>query len=129
MGWELVLLSSLAPVAMDAIKNIASGVSRKVGGMSVDEQVKLEDANVARLTALATLDAPVGTPSQWVVDLRASFRYISAIGLILAGIGVAVSGVAQKNMETVNAGFALAATPFSFIFGERAFLPMIGKAK
>jgi hypothetical protein len=98
-----LLGSVVVPILTDFIKTSAPSISRKVFGVSVDEQIKMNEADIERLKALATLDTPGGTPSQWVVDLRASFRYIAAAALILSGID-------------------LASSPFGFIFGERLVL-------
>jgi hypothetical protein len=129
MGWELVLLSSLAPVAMDLIKNVGQGLGRRFGGLSVEDQIRIGQSDVERLHALAALDSPVGTPSQWIVDLRAAFRYVAALLLIVFGLGLTGYGASDVNTDVMSNGLAIAAAPFSFIFGERLFLPMIGKAK
>lgn len=119
---ETALISALAPAAVDALKTLFGGISRKVGGLSVDDQIKLESSNVERLKALSALDNPYGTPSQWVVDLRASFRYIAA------GIGV-IAGLSTLYLAPTFAplGMEFAAAAFSFIFGERMLLSIKGK--
>lgn len=119
----LTLLSSIAvPIFTDFIKTAAPSISRKMFGVSVDEQIKINEADVERLKALATLDTPGGTPSQWVVDLRASFRYIAAAALILSGVGIGVLGIYTKSAEILAVGIDLASSPFGFIFGERLVL-------
>src|SRR3970040_2456419 len=82
---ETILASVVAPAAIDLFKNLFATVSRKWIGLSVDDQIKLENANIERLKAMALLDNPNGTPSQWVVDLRGSFRYIAAALSIAVG--------------------------------------------
>jgi len=114
--------SVLFPVLVDFFKTAAPAVSRKFLGVSVDEQIKLENATVDRLKALAELDNPHGNPSQWVVDLRAAFRYVSAAMLILAGICIAGYGVANSDQDIALAGLEMAGYPFGFIFGERLVL-------
>ncbi len=121
---ESLLASVVAPAAIDLIKNTAGALSRKWAGLSVDDQIKLQNADVTKLEALAKLDNPAGTPSQWVVDLRASFRYIGAGIAIASGIGLCV--VFPTNPVMVDAGLQLIAMPFGFIFGERLYLGLRG---
>jgi len=124
------LLSSVAiPVILDLFKSAAPAVTRKWFGVSVDDQIKINNADVERLKALAVLDTPGGTPSQWVIDLRASFRYIAAIVLILVGGSVAYVGIDQQDAEIVATGIDLASSPFGFIFGERLVLSYKAGAK
>ena len=120
-GLEL-LLPALLPAVIDGVKNLAQGVSRKVGGLSVDDQLKLQTADIDRLKALAALDEVKGSPSQWVVDLRSSFRYIAAGLSIIGGIYVII------NIPTaVEIGTQLISAPFSFIFGERLYFGLTGR--
>lgn len=117
------LLTSVAiPVLVDFIKTAAPSFSRKIFGLSVDDEIKLESAQIQRLTALAQLDNPYGVPSQWVVDLRGSFRYVAAASLILGGLGLAAYGAVQTDPEAIAVGIEMASAPFGFIFGERLVL-------
>lgn len=126
---ESLLASVVAPAAIDLVKNTLGAISRKWAGLSVDDQIKLQNADVEKLKALAELDNPHGSPSQWVVDLRASFRYIGAGVCILAGMMVAYLGI-QKDVEAVlDAGLQLVSMPFGFIFGERLYLGIKGFGK
>ena len=122
-------LGVLVPILTSWAQSAAPALTRKLFGESVDDQVKLEQSVVERLTALASLDHPYGTPSQWVVDLRGSFRYVSAATLILGGLGLAGFGAYGANPLFVAAGIDLAASPFSFIFGERLVLTFKGGPK
>lgn len=118
------LISAIAPAALDAVKTLFGGIARKVGGLSVDDEIKLLTANVERLKALAGLDTPVGNPSQWVVDLRASFRYIAAaLCVVLPGVSLFAAP------ETLPLTSELAASAFSFIFGERLYFGLKGIQK
>src|SRR5689334_19530200 len=115
---ETALISALAPAAIDAVKGIFGAITRKIG-LSVDDEIKLKNADVERLKALAELDRPVGTPSQWVVDLRASFRYIGAAICVTGGMATLFYPPA---MAFAPLGVEIAASAFSFIFGERMYL-------
>lgn len=111
-----ILIPAVLPAVVDAIKN---AITRLTGGpkpANIDEQIKLENAQIERLKALAAIDAPVGTPSQWVVDLRASFRYLACAGMILAALATLVipASVTLVDLAWQAAGYAS-----SFLFGER----------
>lgn len=128
MGFSFILqnlLAALLPVAIDGAKQVIGKFSGSVRPTNIDEQIKLDNAQVDKLKALATLDNPYGTPSQWVVDLRASFRYISAAVVILAGLGVQL--VPSVDLPIRIAGLEFASMAFSFIFGDRVYLNIKGK--
>lgn len=116
---EAIIASAVLPAALDMIKGIGGAVSRRFFGLSIDDQIKLSNVDIERLKAVAQLDSPAGTPSQWVVDLRASFRYIAAGVVILIGSFLAYLGFQGKDHELMAAGLELAGMPFGFIFGER----------
>ena len=120
---ETMLISALLPAVISLFKDGLGAATRRWIGLSVDDQVKLDNANVARLEALSKLDNPYGTPSQWIVDLRASFRYIAALVLILAGLGL-MFYASETDPALVKLGIELAGAPFSFIFGERLMLSL-----
>jgi hypothetical protein len=111
------LISSLIPGAVEAVKGLFGAASRKWVGLSVDDQIKLNNSDIERLKALAELDSPQGTPSQWVVDLRSSFRYLGAGISILGGLAMFFI---TPDLSDIAA--QLVTIPFSFIFGERMVL-------
>lgn len=121
---ETALISALLPAGIEAAKSLFGAASRKWIGLSVDDQIKLDSANVERLKALAALDNPGGVPSQWVIDLRASFRYI-ACGVFVVG-GISTMWILP---ELAELGMEAAAMASSFIFGERMVLSMKRGAK
>lgn len=116
---ETAIFSALAPAAVEAIKGLVNGISRKFGAISVDDEIKLKNADLERLKVVATLDDPHGIPSQWVVDLRGSFRYI-ACGLFVVG------GLSMPFLVPTFAAIGLeaAVAASSFIFGERMILSL-----
>jgi hypothetical protein len=110
------IIGALLPVAVESGKQL---ITKWVGGVkptTIDEQIKLEQAEIARLEALARLDTPVGTPSQWVIDLRASARYVGALLVIAVGISTLYVSVddAIRTMALEAANIA-----FGFLFGSR----------
>lgn len=120
---ETILASVVAPAAIDLFKNLFGSLTRKYAGLSVDDQLKLDNANIDRLKALAELDNPHGTPSQWVVDLRAAFRYVAAGFAIVIG---AVLMLRSSTGELQALNFELIGMPFGFIFGERLYMGLKG---
>lgn len=123
---EAILASVVLPAIIDLFKGGASAIGRKWFGMSVDDQLKVQAADTDKLKALAELDNPHGTPSQWVVDLRAAFRYVCAILVILVGCVVTYYGATLKNDALLASGLELIGMPFGFIFGERLYLGLKG---
>lgn len=111
------ILAALVPVAAESVKQL---VVRWTGGVkpaTVDETIRLMKAESDRLTALAALDQPGGTPSQWVVDLRASARYVGALSVIAVGIGsLYVSELPEPVRITALEAANIA---FGFLFGSR----------
>lgn len=110
------IIGALLPVAVESSKQL---ITKWVGGVkptTIDEQIKLEQAEVARLEALARLDTPVGTPSQWVIDLRASARYVGALLVIAVGISSLYVPV-EESIRTM--ALEAANIAFGFLFGSR----------
>lgn len=122
-----LLLPALLPSVIDAAKSLFGGLGRKIGGLSVEDEIKLENAGIAKLEAIAKLDTPTGIPSQWVVDLRSSFRYIAAGVSILSGAYLAYKFPAIP--DALELAGQLISAPFAFIFGERLYLGMKGNKK
>lgn len=114
-----ILLSVVVPAIMDLLKGGFNAVGRKFAGLSVEDQIKLDQNTISKLEAIAKLDNPYGTPSQWVIDTRASFRYIAAGLLIIGGGCLVLYGIANTNQEAIQLGVETAGAPFGFIFGER----------
>jgi len=111
------IIAALIPVASEGIKQ---GITRMVGGVkptTVDEQIKLDQNEIEKIKAIAVLDNPGGTPSQWVIDLRASSRYIGALAVIAVGIGsLFVSSITPAVQELALQAANIA---FGFLFGTR----------
>lgn len=127
-----LILPAFLPAVADGFRSLTTGVAQKFFGgskpIAVDDQVKLMSAETEKMKALAELDRPTGNPSQWVIDLRASFRYIAA-GLIIVGTGCIAGWVVLGGGEvtTVSAGVVnvcleLCSSVFSFMFGDRVYL-------
>ena len=107
------LLSSLIPVGVEGIKQLIVAKTGGVKPTSVAEQIQLDNAEVERLKAIAALDSPNGIPRQWIIDLRASSRYLAAWACICLG------GYFVTVPELVSVGSELISVAFGFLFGTR----------
>jgi hypothetical protein len=107
------VVAALVPVSVEAVKRF---IDRKIGGIvprTVDDEVKLQEAETARIAAISSLD----TPSQWVIDLRASSRYVAALFVIAAGVVVFyVPGVTEGVLALAADAVGIV---FGFLFGSR----------
>jgi len=111
------ILAALIPVGVEGLKQATTRFLGGVRATSVEEQIKFDQNEIERLKALAALDVPIGQPSQWVVDLRASARYVAAMVVIVGGLALLwvpnVPGAIQAvGMEAANIAFG-------FLFGAR----------
>lgn len=111
------IAAALVPVGIEGIKQLIVKFTGGVKPTTVDEQIKLQDADVSRLKALAALDNPYGTPSQWVVDLRASSRYLGALTVI--GVGVTTLYIPNMPAEVLSVAMEASSVCFGFLFGQR----------
>ena len=139
--FETLLITAVVPAVLDFVKGAGAAASRRWLGLSIDDEIKLNNAGVERLKALVGLDNPYGTPSQWVVDLRASFRYIAAAVLILVGASITAVGAyqysaaevplidAETAKQVILIGLETPGQPFAFIFGERMWTGLRGMLK
>ena len=123
---EAILASVVLPAVIDLFKGASGAIGRKFFGMSVDDQLKVQAADTDKLRVLAELDNPHGTPSQWVIDLRASFRYLAALVVILVGCVITYYGAEMQMADLTVSGLDLIGMPFGFIFGERLYLGLKG---
>ena len=110
------ILGALVPVGIDGIKSLIGMFTGGVKPLNVDDQIKLDQNEIAKLEAIAKLDNPYGQPSQWVIDLRASSRYLGALFVIVVGIGTLFLSVTP---EIQRIGVEAANIAFGFLFGTR----------
>jgi hypothetical protein len=110
------LIGALIPVGIDGIKQIFTRFAGGVKPTTIAEQLQLEEADIKRIEALAKLDNPYGTPSQWVVDLRASSRYIGALAVIAIGLSTLYMTI---DPFVQRIGLEAANIAFGFLFGSR----------
>jgi uncharacterized membrane protein len=110
------ILSALVPVGIDGVKQLITKFTGGVRPTTVAEQIQLDQNEIQKLQALAALDNPGGTPSQWVVDLRGSSRYIGALVVIFLGVFTIYTDV-DESVKTI--GLEAANIAFGFLFGSR----------
>ena len=115
-----LLLPSLVPVASDAVRGIIAKFTGGAGAIpqNVDEEIRLMNAKTENLKALAELDKPMGNISQWVADLRASFRYLAAGIIIVSAVSTLYL---PMDIVTADIAWQAAGSAFSFIFGDRMY--------
>lgn len=110
------IIGALVPVGVEGIKQMLGRFFGGVRATTIEEQIKLDQNDIERLKAVAALDTPIGTPSQWVVDLRASARYIGA--LVVIGVGITSLYVTiPKEVQII--ALEAANIAFGFLFGTR----------
>lgn len=110
------IIGALVPVGVEGVKQLINRFTGGVKPTTIAEQIELEKIDINRIEAMAKLDNPGGTPSQWVVDLRASARYIGALAVIAVGIGTLFFNLTP---EIQRIGIEAANIAFGFLFGSR----------
>ena len=135
MGAE-ALITILVPALLPALTDGMKGLFQKFFGgtkpINVDEQIRLMEAEVRRLEALAKLDAPANNVSQWVADLRGSFRYIAAGAIIIGTLALVAVFFFFNYTDPENRALPtlvpiidmfsqMAGSVFAFMFGDRMY--------
>lgn len=128
-----LLLPALTPALADGMKGMFQKFFGGTKPIEVEDQVKLMAAETEKLRVVADLDRPTGNPSQWVVDLRASFRYLAAAAIILGTVALTAVFFGATYIKPEYAQSAalvalldlfaqMSASVFSFMFGDRVYL-------
>lgn len=120
------ILPALLPVATNAAKEATSKWLGSPGPRTFEETVAWEKLGVEKMQAIAQLDTVVGQPSQWVVDLRASARYLAVFAILLwSAVAYAIHGEASMvvhlqdgTIEPTMLGMLAQAATF-FLLGDR----------
>lgn len=131
-GFLTNIIAALLPAASDGLRAL---IGRLTGAdpsepKTAAERIELTKADTERLKALAEIDKPVGSPSQWVVDLRGAFRYVAALviflyGFIMLGYLAYTDPELRKLIMIGSMEFVQAA--FFFAFGDRVYRTLRGK--
>jgi hypothetical protein len=110
------IVGALVPVGVEGAKQLIARFTGGVRATTIDEQIRLDQNEIERLKAIAQLDNPIGQPSQWVVDLRASSRYVGALLTIFIGLSTIFMQV-DESVKLI--GLQAANIAFGFLFGTR----------
>ena len=110
------IIGALVPVGVEGIKQLMTNFFGGVKATSIEDQIKLDANEIEKIKAIAELDKPIGAPSQWVVDLRASARYIGALAVIVVGISTLYAPV---DVRIQAIALEAANIAFGFLFGSR----------
>jgi hypothetical protein len=111
------IIAAFVPIAVDGIGKAITKWTGGVQPQTVDDKIKLQESDNATLEALAKLDNPYGSPSQWVVDLRASSRYVMAAVVILAGVATMYTPSVTDPIRMI--ALEGVSVVFGFLFGHR----------
>ena len=118
------LIGALVPVGVEGIKQVMARFFGGVRATTIEDQIKIDTNEIEKIKALAALDTPIGTPSQWVIDLRASARYVGALVVIFVGISSLYIPI-DKNIQVI--AMEAANIAFGFLFGSRIVANLNGK--
>lgn len=120
MNIVTIVISSLLPAAIDILRSTVSKMLFGTRALTVDDEIRLMEAETAKIKALAELDAVSGQISRWVADFRASFRYIAAAAWIIISTIIIFSP--QVPTEVTKIVLDLLQAVIFFIFGHRTWL-------
>jgi hypothetical protein len=127
MGLETILatvLPGLIPAVLDGVKMIFSKITGVSMGepKSFAERKELYGAETERLKTLSDLDRPSGNISNWVADLRASFRYVFVGLIIIVTLAYALFYKQIGVPEVWGVLSQLSGSATFFILGDRVYL-------
>lgn len=123
MFWT-TLFPMIVPALADGVRGVFAKITGGAGGtpVNVDERIKLMTAETERLKALNEIDKPDGTPSQFVTDFRAMFRYAMIIVIWIATIVCIFTP--QIPVALTLQMLDLSGATMSFVIGERMYFNM-----
>jgi hypothetical protein len=118
-----LILPALVPAFADGARGLIAKFTGGAGGQpqNIKERIELMQAESAKLQALAALDNPTGEPSKWIIDLRASFRYI-IISAIMIFTAIIVFNPDVVGATVVAVFLDMTGACMSFVIGERMYL-------
>lgn len=117
--------AALLPAVIDIGKSLAGRVLFGQRALTVDDEIKLMEAEARKIQSLAQLDRPEGNVSTWVSNIRALFRY-AASTLILVFTFVAVLSPAVPE-SYVKYLLDLTSGVIFFLFGHRTWYTLKSK--
>jgi len=120
-----LILPALVPAFADGARGLIAKFTGGAGGQpqNITERIELMKAEAEKLQALAALDTPTGEPSKWIIDLRASFRYV-IISSIMIFTAVVVFNPDVVGATVVAVCLDMTGACMSFVIGERMYLSL-----
>ena len=120
-----LILPALVPAFADGARGLIAKFTGGAGGQpqNIAERIELMKAEAEKLQALAALDSPTGEPSKWIIDLRASFRYV-IISSIMIFTAVVVFNPDIVGATVVAVCLDMTGACMSFVIGERMYLSL-----
>jgi hypothetical protein len=120
-----LILPALVPAFADGARGLIAKFTGGAGGQpqNMQERIELMKAESEKLQALAALDTPTGEPSKWIIDLRASFRYI-IISSIMIFTAIVVFNPDIVGATVVAVFLDMTGACMSFVIGERMYLTL-----
>ena len=120
-----LILPALVPAFADGARGLIAKFTGGAGGQpqNITERIELMKAEAEKLQALAALDSPTGEPSKWIIDLRASFRYI-IISAIMIFTAIVVFNQDIVGATVVAVCLDMTGACMSFVIGERMYLSL-----
>ncbi|CAB4161021.1 hypothetical protein UFOVP770_23 [uncultured Caudovirales phage] len=118
-----LILPALVPAFADGARGLIAKFTGGAGGQpqNIKERIELMKAESEKLQALAALDTPTGEPSKWIINLRASFRYI-IISSIMIFTAIVVFNPDIVGATVVAVFLDMTGACMSFVIGERMYL-------
>ncbi len=122
------IVPALGPAIVDGIRGLAGRLFGTAGALpqSVDEQVKLYQAEAAKLQALAALDSPGGAVSPFVANVRGAGRWFAAGAILLGTLYTAIFVPTNPNLPLLG---ALSEAVWFWLFGEKVYMRTSGKTR
>lgn len=120
-----LILPALVPAFADGARSLIAKFTGGAGGQpqNMKERIELMKAESEKLQALAALDTPTGEPSKWIINLRASFRYI-IISSIMIFTAIVVFNADVVGATVVAVFLDMTGACMSFVIGERMYLTL-----
>lgn len=120
-----LILPALVPAFADGARGLIAKFTGGAGGQpqNMQERIELMKAESEKLQALAALDTPTGEPSKWIINLRASFRYI-IISSIMIFTAIVVFNPDIVGATVVAVFLDMTGACMSFVIGERMYLTL-----
>jgi hypothetical protein len=118
------MFPAILPALTDGFRGIIAKITGGAGGQpqNVAERIQLMQAEATKIQALAALDnVTTGEPSQWIIDLRACYRYV-IISFIILFTGLIVFFPNTVSPSVIAIFLDMTGACMSFIIGERCYL-------